>query len=96
VPILRDAASHVAAILRVEDYATSVKYAASMDDAFDNIEVFESMLDSELCVFVGGAEVIALDCDRVQASSAIHRSQRASGSSRCRHEDENEYPSGWV
>ena len=44
-PILRDAASHVAAILRAEEYAPSVKYAASMDEAFDNIEVFESMLE---------------------------------------------------
>jgi hypothetical protein len=56
-PILRDAASHVAAILRAEEYAPSVKYAASMDEAFDNIEVFESMLDSELCVFVLGKDL---------------------------------------
>ncbi len=56
-PILRDAASHVAAILRADEYATSLKYAESMDDAFDNIEVFESILDSELCVFVLGNEL---------------------------------------
>lgn len=56
-PALRDAASHVAAILRADDYAPSVKSAASMDDAFDNIDVFESMLDSELCVFVLGKEL---------------------------------------
>ena len=54
---MRDAASHVAAILRAEEYAPSVKSAASMDDAFDNIDVFESMLDSELCVFVLGKEL---------------------------------------
>ena len=54
---LRDAASHVAAILRAEEYAPSVKSAASMDDAFDNIDVFESILDSELCVFVLGKEL---------------------------------------
>jgi hypothetical protein len=56
-PILRDAASQVAAILRAQEYAPSVKYAASMDDAFNNIEVFESMLDSELCVFVLGKDL---------------------------------------
>ena len=60
-PTLRDAASHVAAILRAEDYAPSVKSAASMDDAFDNIDVFESMLDSELCVFVLGKELAYSD-----------------------------------
>jgi hypothetical protein len=56
-PILRDAASHVAAILRADEYVPSVKYAASMDDAYDNIDVFESMLDSELCVFVLGKDL---------------------------------------
>jgi hypothetical protein len=54
---LRDAASHVAAILRSEDYSPTVKNAASMDEAFDDIDVFESMLDSELCVFVLGKEL---------------------------------------
>jgi hypothetical protein len=53
-PVLRDAASHVAAILRSQDYKPSVKDAAGMDEAFDDIEVFESMLESELCVFVLG------------------------------------------
>ena len=53
-PQLRDAASHVAAILRKEDYAPTVRYAAGMDEAFDDIEAFESILDSELCVFVLG------------------------------------------
>jgi hypothetical protein len=56
-PILRDAASHLASILRAEEYTPSVKYAASVDDAFDNIEVFESMLDSELCVFTLGKDL---------------------------------------
>ena len=60
-PPLRDAASHVAAILRAEEYAPSVKFAASMDDAFDNIDVFESMLDSELCVFVLGNDLAYSD-----------------------------------
>jgi hypothetical protein len=60
-PPLRDAASHVAAILRDQDYAPSVKSAVSMDDAFDNIDVFESMLDSELCVFVLGKELLYSD-----------------------------------
>lgn len=58
---LRDAASHVAAILRAEEYAPLVKSAASMDDAFDNIDVFESMLNSELCVFVLGNELAYSD-----------------------------------
>jgi hypothetical protein len=56
-PILRDAASHVAAILRAEEYVPSIKYAASMDEAFDDIGVFESVLDSELCVFVLGKDL---------------------------------------
>jgi hypothetical protein len=53
-PQLRDAASHVAAILRKEDYTPTVRYAAGMDEAFDDIDAFESILDSELCVFVLG------------------------------------------
>ncbi len=55
--VLRDAASHVAAILRDKDYEATVKYASSMDDAFDNIAVFESMLNSEVCVFVLGTDL---------------------------------------
>ena len=43
-PMLRDAANHVAAILRSEDYTPTVTYAAGMDEAFDDIDVFESML----------------------------------------------------
>jgi hypothetical protein len=53
-PQLRDAASHVAAILRKEAYTPTVKYAADMDEAFDDIDAFEAILDSELCVFVLG------------------------------------------
>lgn len=56
-PILRDAASHVAAILRAEKYVAPVKAAETLDDAFDNIDVFESILESELCVFVLGNEL---------------------------------------
>ncbi|MEO7405101.1 MAG: hypothetical protein ABIU95_15670 [Burkholderiales bacterium] len=56
-PVLRDGANHVAAILRSEGYSPAVKYAASMDEAFDGIDVFESILDSELCVFVLGRDL---------------------------------------
>ena len=56
-PMLRDAANHVAAILRSEDYTATVTYATGMDEAFDDIDVFESMLESELCVFVLGKDL---------------------------------------
>jgi hypothetical protein len=56
-PVLRDAANHVAAILRSADYTSAVRCAASMDEAFDDIDVFESMLDSEVCVFVLGKDL---------------------------------------
>jgi hypothetical protein len=56
-PILRDAASHVAAILRRDKYTASVKTAIGLDEAFDDIEVFESLMNSELCVFVLGKEL---------------------------------------
>jgi hypothetical protein len=56
-PVLRDAANHVAAILRSADYTPAVRCAASMDEAFDDIDVFESMLDSEVCVFVLGKDL---------------------------------------
>ena len=55
--MLRDAANHVAAILRSEDYTATVTYATGMDEAFDDIDVFESMLESELCVFVLGKDL---------------------------------------
>lgn len=60
-PILRDAASHVAAILRAERYKTSVKHATKIEAAFDDIDVFESILSSELCVFVLGNDPSASD-----------------------------------
>jgi hypothetical protein len=60
-PALRDAAGHVAAILRSEDYNPSVQTASSLDQAFDDIDVFESMLESELCVFVLGKELSYAD-----------------------------------
>jgi hypothetical protein len=51
--ILRDAASHVAAVLRRETFNPSVVPAATdLDQAFDSIDVFEAALNSELCVFV--------------------------------------------
>jgi len=53
VPLLRDAASHVAAILRSQQYSASViNVAKGLDEAFDDINDFESLLRSELCVFV--------------------------------------------
>ena len=51
-PRMRDAASHVEAILRSENYNPLVKYAAGRDEAFDDIDGFESLLNSELCVFL--------------------------------------------
>jgi len=52
-PALRDAASHIAAILRSQQYNSCVVNAAkSLDEVFDDIDDFESLLRSELCVFV--------------------------------------------
>jgi hypothetical protein len=52
-PVLRDAASHVAAILRSQQYNPRVINASkSLDETFDDIDDFESLLRSELCVFV--------------------------------------------
>jgi hypothetical protein len=59
--LLRDAASHVAAILRAEKYTPFVKNTAGLDEAFDDIDVFESLLSSELCVFVLGQELSHVD-----------------------------------
>ena len=53
-PVLRDAASHVAAILRSERYLPTVKNATGLEETFDDIDGFESLLDSELCVFLLG------------------------------------------
>jgi len=58
---LRDAAGHVASILRAHDYQPTVTAAAGMDEVFDDIEVFESMLDSELCVFLLDKELSYAD-----------------------------------
>lgn len=60
-PLMRDAASHVAAILRSENYDASVNYASGRDQAFDDIKGLESMLDSELCVFLLGNELSYAD-----------------------------------
>ena len=60
--LLRDAASHVAAILRRERFMTTVVPAAiDLDQAFDSIDLFEAMLDSELCVFVLGPRLTHSD-----------------------------------
>jgi hypothetical protein len=51
--VLRDAASRVAAILRREGYkAIMVPCVTELAAAFDDIDGFESVLSSELCVFV--------------------------------------------
>lgn len=53
--VLRDAASNVAAVLRRERFAPTVVPAATdLEQAFDSIDIFETMLSSELCVFVLG------------------------------------------
>lgn len=55
---LRDAASHVAAILRAENYRPRVKAPAEgLQAVFDDIDGFESLLGSELCVFVLGTDL---------------------------------------
>jgi hypothetical protein len=60
--MLRDAASRVAAIFRVAGYKPAVIPAAtSLDDSFDDIDVFESVLNSELCVFVLDKELSCSD-----------------------------------
>jgi hypothetical protein len=56
--ILRDAASRLAAILRKEGYKpTVVPGATGLDEAFDDIDVLESVLSSELCVFILGKDL---------------------------------------
>jgi hypothetical protein len=55
---LRDGASRLAAILRKEGYKPSVfQSAIALEEAFDDIDVFESVLSSELCVFVLGKDL---------------------------------------
>ncbi len=51
-PLLRDAASQMAAILRRDKYRTKVVHADAMDRVFDDIDTFEQLLSSEFCVFV--------------------------------------------
>src|SRR5215471_3321343 len=61
-PMLRDAASHVAAILRNDDYnPTVVSAATNLDDTFENVGIFETILNSELCVFILSKELSYLD-----------------------------------
>jgi hypothetical protein len=61
-PLLRDAASHVAAILRTAGYQPHARAAAEgLDQAFDDIDTFESLLSSELCVFVLGTQLAYAD-----------------------------------
>jgi hypothetical protein len=50
---LRDAASRVRAVLTNEDFnIISVSCAPNIENAFDDIGLFESILSSELCVFL--------------------------------------------
>ena len=61
-PVLRDAASHVAAILRKEGYRPAVvSGSAGLDETFDNIDIFESLMSAELCVFVLGRDLSCAD-----------------------------------
>jgi hypothetical protein len=61
-PLLRDAASHVSAILRTAGYRPRARAAAEgLDQAFDDIDTFESLLSSELCVFVLGTQLAYAD-----------------------------------
>ncbi|MBZ5564980.1 MAG: hypothetical protein LAP13_21490 [Acidobacteriia bacterium] len=61
-PLLRDAGSLVAAILRNEGYdPMQVPAAASLDDTFENVSVFERIASSELCVFILDKELSYID-----------------------------------
>lgn len=67
-PVLRDAASRVAAILRNDDYKPTVIPAAdSLDNTFENVGVFESIISSELCVFILSRELSYLDLQLAMA-----------------------------
>jgi len=60
--VLRDAASLIAAVLRKEGYnPTVVPGPMALDDALDDIDAFESMFSSELCVFVLAKELSCPD-----------------------------------
>jgi hypothetical protein len=61
-PLMRDAGSLVAAILRNEGYdPKQVPAAASLDDTFENVSVFERIVSSELCVFILNKELSYID-----------------------------------
>lgn len=61
-PLLRDAGSLVSAILRNEGYnPNQVPAAASLDDTFENVSVFEGIVSSELCVFILDKELSYID-----------------------------------
>lgn len=60
--VIRDATSQVAAILRSAGFKTAViSTSPSYEDAFDDINSFEEMLESELCAFVLGNELSSAD-----------------------------------
>jgi hypothetical protein len=68
--VLRDAASRVAAILRSEGFKTTVVSGATeLAAAFDDIDVFELELSSELCVFVLGKDLSCLDVPLAMAQA---------------------------
>ena len=86
-PILQDAASHVAAILRDQEFVPNiVPAAADLEQAFDRIDNFEAMLDSELCVFVLGPRLAHSDI--LLAMAYAH----AIPSVRLRHDPEAQSP----
>lgn len=86
-PILRDAASHLAAVLRREGFEPRVVPAATdVEQAFDRVDLFEAMLDSELCVFILGR---GLSCsDVLLAMTHAH----AVPSMRLRHDPDSASP----
>ncbi len=67
-PVLLDAGSLVAAILRNEGYEPKqVPAAASLDDTFENVSVFERIVSSELCVFMLGKQLSYIDLSLAMA-----------------------------
>jgi len=61
-PLLRDAGSLVAAILRSEGYdPKQVPAAANLDDTFENVSIFERIVSSELCVFILDKQLSYID-----------------------------------
>jgi hypothetical protein len=60
--MLRDATSQAAALLRSAGFKTAVMSAPrSFEETFDDINSFERMLSSELCVFITGSELSCAD-----------------------------------